>query len=109
MAEEKVVVKKPVVYVEEFWDEIDCGEDGCVEIRIWGDTYPIKELLKKHGFKWEPGKAMWIWQAKENDYLTPEDYDRVIAEIEKVAEIREPDLFHIDEEEEEDDEEEDDW
>ena len=31
---------------------------------VYGDTYPIKEELKKLGFKWDPMERVWYTTAK---------------------------------------------
>jgi len=48
---------------------------------IWGDTYPIKELLKSHGFKFSPTAR--DWKAPESNI----DYNKLIDSLKEIAEV----------------------
>jgi hypothetical protein len=46
------------------------------KIILYGDTYPIKDVLKQKGFKWDPLYKVWFISAKNMDL------DRLMSELE---------------------------
>jgi hypothetical protein len=44
------------------------------KIMVFGDTFPIKEELKKRGFKWDPSYKVW--------YAKNVDLDKLMNELE---------------------------
>jgi hypothetical protein len=69
----KELSKKKVAYVINIKVEKD-------KIVISGDTYEVRELLKKMRFKWDPDKKTWVAPATMG-------VDAVKAELEKVPEV----------------------
>jgi len=48
---------------------------------VWGDTFPVKELLKSYGFRFN--SAARDWRAPESNI----DYDKLIGALREVAEV----------------------
>jgi hypothetical protein len=82
MMEKKVLIKA-------YWEDVDCDEEICSEIQVYGDTYPIKETLKKLGFRWNPNEKIWTKESSLEYYITPDEYDNIVAELRKIADVDE--------------------
>jgi len=59
--------------------------DNMHEVHVVGNTYPVRQLLKRAGFRWDSGNRVWVLRLPEPKFSNPDD--RFDSEKRRAAEL----------------------